>query len=229
MSARAALVTYSVPVGKTRYLIEADPASRVADRLKMGLPYEHKLLAHIGQQKYKGVAVDVGAHIGNHALYLAALGLRVMAFEPLHFGALMGNIKLNPELSITPYSCALGDRKGWVRPVGFAHQTAPERWGDVELGGCSKDTPGAVPMEPLDAFFIKDVSLIKIDVEGMEVAVLRGARDTLADWHPDVFIEARDRAAHDAIVEELEPLGYRYVLTAATSTPMEQWSYQPKV
>lgn len=222
------LTRYLIPAapGRLAYAIDADPGSRVAQRLAMGLPYEHKLLSYIAQRlpPYRGVAVDVGAHIGNHALYLAALGLRVVAFEPIHVAALRANLRLNLDLNVTMHSVALGDREGWVCAVGFDHQVAPESWGDVEMDTCDARTPGAVPMRTLDSFKLSGVSLIKADVEGMEMRVLLGARDTLKRCRPDVYVEARDREAHDAITAVMEPLGYAHALTAHTSTPVELWS-----
>lgn len=226
MADPATLTRYAIKAapGRKAYVIDADPGSRVAQRLAMGLPYEHKLLSYIAERGYRGVAVDVGAHIGNHALFLAACGLRVLAFEPLHAEALAANVLLNPSLPIKVWDVALGERDGWCCPVGFDHQRAPESWGDVEMDTCGADTPGAVRMHTLDSYGLQGVSIIKVDVEGMETRVLRGSVETMKRCRPDVYIEARDREAHDAIAALMEPLGYEHALTAHTSTPVELWS-----
>jgi hypothetical protein len=54
-----------------------------------------------------------------------------------------------------------------------------------------------------------ELSAVKIDVEGAEPAVLRGATRLLEPWHPAVLIEANDDALRDVQTALLEPLGYR--------------------
>jgi FkbM family methyltransferase len=59
------------------------------------------------------------------------------------------------------------------------------------------------------------ISLIKIDVQGAEVRVLRGAQATIARFHPRLFVEVDDRALEDAgfsanlLFDEIEKQGYR--------------------
>ena len=53
-----------------------------------------------------------------------------------------------------------------------------------------------------------EVSVVKVDVEGAEPAVLRGARRVLERWHPPILLEANDAAARDAQAAILAPLGY---------------------
>jgi FkbM family methyltransferase len=217
---------YTIRANGVAYRIRAHPESRVADRLRHGIPYEHMLLSHIAQRGYKGVAVDVGAHIGNHALHFAcACGLEVHAFEPIFGAQLLDNLQLNPGARVTPYTMALGAKPGWALPVGFGSQRAPVGWGEIELRpGAGPATPGAVPVETLDAFHFTQLAVIKIDVEGMETDVLRGGAATLERCRPDIYVEARDADARRAIRDVLHPLGYLYQSTAKTSTPVDWWT-----
>src|SRR5690606_28744186 len=65
------------------YRINNPGEGRVASKLNNGEPYERKLLVDCYQQKPNGTVFDVGAHIGNHTLYFAAIcGLKVHAWEP---------------------------------------------------------------------------------------------------------------------------------------------------
>lgn len=216
---------YEISAHGTSYRIEADPESRVGKKLAQGIPYEHHLLEDIRAQNLEGVALDIGAHIGNHALYLAAVcGLEVMAFEPLHSAALVGNVELNPGIRVYPLRVALSDQPGWLLPVGAGRQRAPiGGWGKLELESCAEGTEGAVRARPLDEFEASRVSVVKIDVEGMEAHVIRGAAETIARCKPLIYVEARDAQAHDEVRTALEPLGYRYAYTVKTATPMQRW------
>jgi FkbM family methyltransferase len=72
------------------------------------------------------------------------------------------------------------------------------------------------------------VSLIKIDVQGAEVRVLRGARTTIARFHPRLFVEVDDRALEEAgfsadlLFDEIERQGYRPYDPANPSVPLSR-------
>jgi hypothetical protein len=68
-----------------------------------------------------------------------------------------------------------------------------------------------VPVKRLDDLRLDDVGLIKIDVEGHELAVLRGAADTIARNRPALLLEAEERHHPNAVAEitgSLTELGY---------------------
>jgi hypothetical protein len=58
-----------------------------------------------------------------------------------------------------------------------------------------------VPAERLDAFDLRSVGFIKIDVEGHEVAVLEGARETIRRERPNLVVEATDLFRPDSIAD----------------------------
>jgi hypothetical protein len=66
-----------------------------------------------------------------------------------------------------------------------------------------------VPVARLDDVLAEAPDIIKIDVEGMEPAVLEGARGVLARHRPAVYVETLDDAAFAAVAAILGPLGYR--------------------
>ena len=69
---------------------------------------------------------------------------------------------------------------------------------------------GEVNVKSLDSLSISGpVGLLRVDVEGAEVAILRGAATLIGEWLPDVVVEAGERNAFKAIAKLL--LGYGYV------------------
>ncbi len=145
--------------------------------------------------------LDVGASFGLFTLGACTrvTAGRVYAFEPAPAAAdlLARHVRLNAaEARVECVRAAVGDHEGactlHVPPrsamSSFARSNARLRpeWDDAAV------TAIEVPVVTLDAFcagrgVVPDV--IKIDVEGAEVLVLRGARDTLARHRPVLFCE----------------------------------------
>jgi FkbM family methyltransferase len=193
-----------------RYEIH-NPGGLIGRPLAEGRPYEAVLLEAIHAEGFSGVAVDAGAHVGNHTMWFAAVcGLRVHAFEPTHGDRLRENVRLND----------MGDRVTVHRVALGAAEGAAELVGKDRLSAGA----GTIPVWPLDAYGLTDVALIKADVEDMEPEVLRGAEATIARCRPVLFLEARDAACHDAIAEVVEPWGYRCTTKFRTATPVERWA-----
>jgi hypothetical protein len=75
-----------------------------------------------------------------------------------------------------------------------------------------------VPCIPLDAFGLTDVDFLCLDVEGYELAALRGAEQTLHRCHPVVMLESKQLPHMDGKPEDairfLEGMRYRRVAQA---------------
>lgn len=152
-----------------------------------------------------GVAIDVGANIGYVTGVLAtktgAAG-RVLAFEPdgTNFGLLERTVTDNGWSHVVLRRAACGDQPGSLR----LHKD-PDNWGnhslarDAELHG---DESVSVEVVTLDdsASDLSRLDVLKIDVQGWELAVLRGA-GTLKRFGPTVFIEFFPRGLHAAGTE----------------------------
>jgi FkbM family methyltransferase len=183
----------------------------VGKALRTGEPYEAKVLYHIKRRGFQGHAVDAGASIGNHALWFA-LGcrLRVSAFEPYHYTELVNNVKRNADQHpmIDTYSFGLSNESGMAEYVGKG-----------QFDPCPS---GTYKLVPLDTLHLKDVCLMKVDVEGMEVPVLLGAQDTIAEYRPTLYVEAGSDAAHDELGLLLRDWKYKYRRSYG-ATPLEEW------
>ena len=178
-----------------------------------GGPYEAALLADVASRVRGGRAVDVGAQIGNHTLFFAvACELDVSAFEPNpdNHQRLVDNLRLNRLDTVDVHHVALSDRPGRATP-------APK--GKLTVGS------GPVEVATLDSYHLDDVTVVKVDVEGMEGKVLAGAADTLTRCRPVVYCEAWSSSDHDGIARVLEPLGYRRTATIGRPgwAPNERW------
>lgn len=211
------------------YLINNPGVGRVGSKLAMGEPYEKKLLVDIYQQGRTGSAFDVGAHIGNHALYLAAIcGLKVYAFEPhrASLEQLYANLALNPGLPIEVYEWAAGASEAYGRlSRGMWLEFDPSRNGS-ELKLDRPGEAGDIPVHRLDdQLDVADLSVVKVDVEGMEPDVLRGLTRHLRRSHPVVYAETHSDLAYRATAAVLQPLGYRMTRGIHMGSPMHRWEW----
>lgn len=154
-----------------------------------------------------GSVVDVGAFIGNHTLYFACLmGRRVFAFEPnaVAFESLQRSIALNDIAERVTAS---------MRAVAAEQARAIlSTEAETNLGGTRVvfDDTGEVEVDRLDDLLPQDepVALIKVDVEGLELDVLRGASGTMRRCRPMLAIECMTHAALRAVAAHLVEVRY---------------------
>jgi FkbM family methyltransferase len=167
--------------------------------------------------KHGQLVLDIGANVGAHTLPLAKLvgkDGRVIAFEPTAFAArkLAANVALNPELAARialQQVMLVADVANSLQPALFSS------WPLVDAGavhekhkGWLMDTAGA-RAATLDQMVrelgLAKVDFAKLDVDGHELAVLRGGRETLARFKPMIAMELAPyiHAEHGYSFEEL--------------------------
>ena len=153
--------------------------------------------------------VEVGANIGAHTVALARMvGARgaVHAFEPqgVIFQILCANVALNEAFQVRTIRAACGRAEG-VGPVPRVNYArAGSNFGGVALVEDGEE----VPVHALDSFDFPALRLLKIDVEGMELAVLEGARRQIATHRPVVYVENDRREQSPALIALLQASGY---------------------
>ena len=159
-------------------------------------------------------ALDVGSNIGALTLPLAKLvGLqgKVMAFEPQRqlYQMSIGNLALNEIVNTSVLMCALGDVNGTAR-------VPPVNYTDVGNFGCvALNEPATVgelvPKITIDSLDseVEKTDFIKIDVEGMECAVLRGAQELIAKSGPILYVENDREDQSPELLGLLSAYGYR--------------------
>lgn len=201
-----------------------DCGGRVGVWLAKGAPYEHQLLYQIKELDLGGTVFDVGAHVGNHTIYLAAHGYKVQAWEPHEPSReiLMSNLELNPHLAdnIVVHEWAAGDRLTHGRfTKGMWLEFDPTR------GGANmKLERGDIPVMPIDGKVqVDDLTVVKVDVEGMEPHVLRGMVDLLSEFRPIVYAETHSQEKEQEIRTILKPLGYSRTEIIEMGSPMHRW------
>lgn len=163
--------------------------------------YEREELALIAKHFSGGSYVDIGANVGNHAVYvgklLGAEHLHLFEPNPDAFRVLEVNVALNGLMErANLHPLALSDGEGAVAMRGMTNNLGATRL-DPEAQG------ETVRLERGDTVLAGDsVDFIKIDVEGHELAVLRGLDITLRDQRPILFVEVEDenRAGFSALM-----------------------------
>lgn len=157
-------------------------------------------------------AVDVGANIGAVAVPMARQvgpAGRLLAFEPMRlpFLCLCTAAVLNGLAQVEPRQQAVGAAPGEVALPPF-DPLAPGNHGALSLLGAAG--PERVPLVTIDSLALPSLALLKIDAEGMDWAVLAGARETLARCRPAIYLEAgRDLALRAAGIRALQAAGWR--------------------
>jgi FkbM family methyltransferase len=134
-----------------------------------------------------GIALDVGANLGNHSLAFTEFFDRVYAIEPCLpvYKRLVARREVSDR--IHPYLLALSDRSGSM-PYRLADSDYPVTAGEIsEDGDLSIDT---VPGDEFVANTIEgQISFVKIDVDGHESSVIRGLADTIRSARPTIMVE----------------------------------------
>jgi FkbM family methyltransferase len=161
--------------------------------------------------------LDVGAAFGSYALPALAMGGRVVAFSPADYDTrlLADNLDLNPDLArrCLVVRDGLHERDGWFDPDHSIFVV--ERPIDTD----QHETGQWLRVRSLDSFLaerpgIDRVDWIKLDVEGAELGVLRGATATLHKYRPKLLIECHNFHVPDMwprICEFLSQQGLPYV------------------
>lgn len=157
------------------------------------------------KQYATGVVLDVGANIGTHTLAYAQYAKHVIAFEPIIgiFNVLCANLALNCIENVTPLSIAAGDENKVVKAQSPDFNVV-NNFGAFSVGSGDFHCP----VRTIDHLWLSDVTLIKIDVEGYELEVLRGAVETIARCKPALYVENDRQEKSEELCKFIESLDY---------------------
>jgi len=153
--------------------------------------------------------LDIGANIGTHVIGIAPHVKRVMAFEPDpdNFDLLVKNVSTTMCSNVTPVPAAASDVMGQVGT-------------QFDYGKTRVTASGEIPATPIDMIEgLPRIDFVKIDVEGMELKVLNGMRQTIASYKPQMLIEMQDPTTYAKTYDFLNGFGYNiYWLPVSTYT-----------
>jgi FkbM family methyltransferase len=162
-----------------------------------------------------GTVVEAGANYGAHTIAFARFvgeKGRVYAFEPqrIVFQALCGSVALNCLSNVVAYNAAVGDSAGSIE-VPCLDYTQPENFGAValeEMETIKANRHERVPVMTIDHLELPQCHLIKADVEGMESAVVRGARATITRYRPFLYLENHDDERRQPLIDLCHSMRY---------------------
>lgn len=168
-----------------------------------------------------GLVLDIGANIGCITQALVASGRQVVAFEPQPavYELLIKNCP-----TTTCYNTALGSTNGTAR-MPKVDYSARNNFGGFGVGSGEL----LVSMKTLDSYGFENVSLIKIDVEGYEEEVLRGAIETIHRCKPAIYLEADREEKLYSLYMYLNSIGYNFTRHSPSLFCKDNFFQNPKL
>ena len=174
-----------------------------------------KLAHHEGFLNYLrpylgGVMLDIGANIGTHSIFYAQFGV-VHCFEPNHIAFTCLQHNLYNEIrsgAAHLHPCAVGAQPGTI-------SMSPPGGGNYGAVFTQEPTPeSSIPVLTIDSLNLHSCHYMKIDVEGDELLVLEGAKETIRTHKPFICIESnpctlsRKNLTPKDLVQAIHSLGY---------------------
>lgn len=159
------------------------------------------------------VVAEIGANMGAHTVRLAKhVGMqgRVIAYEPqpVIFQSLCGTIALNSLMNVECYPYALSEKTGHLVLPALDYRQQNNFGGISFENAAEQGIP--VPLNRFDdVYVLPRLDLIKIDVEGMELHVLKGAEDTIRKFRPVIYMENDQKLKSPDLLQWLFDHDYR--------------------
>lgn len=154
--------------------------------------------------------LEAGANVGAHTIPIAKrLGPagRMHSFEPQAglMEILRQNVEINGLDNVELHRAAVGREPGRIT-VPAVDYGRPGNFGGVAIGAGGGTE---VPLVTVDSLGLERLRLLKADVEGMEDALLEGARETIARCRPVLYLENDRPDAAEALIRTILTAGYR--------------------
>jgi FkbM family methyltransferase len=161
--------------------------------------YDRRELELVREHLGDGDFVDVGAHVGLYTVAAArATSGRVLAFEPNPSARaqLAENLTLNGCRNVLVVPKAVGEAPG--RALLHVPATPDPSFSSLDAGRFAEGEPIDVEVTTVDAE-VRSAgvrpAVVKVDVEGGELAVVRGMRSTIAEHRPVLLVEVSEASA----------------------------------
>ncbi|AHG76520.1 hypothetical protein X875_1250 [Mannheimia varigena USDA-ARS-USMARC-1388] len=186
--------------------------------------------------------IEVGSNIGMHAVPLAKIAHqgKVICFEPqrIIFQQLCCNLALNDITNVESYRLGVSEEADTFEIEGSDYNTA-WNYGSFSLDkGFSTEHAfdGKVQKERIDVISLDEfpavadlnsLALLKIDAEGFDIKVLKGAEKTIKRLQPAIFIEVQPQSATE-IFNHLRHLDYRVFSVASLRYQEKNFNQVPQ-
>lgn len=160
----------------------------------------------------KGGFLDIGSYVGTHTIFFSKVvgAKNVISFEPnkKSFKNLEHNIKLNDIKNVELYNVALSDSDGYGNLKIENKRKIMHNWGAYHI---ERDNNGEIPIKTLDFYNFDNISFIKIDAEGEELNILKGATKLLkSNPIKMMVIECEDDSYRKEIINYLNNFGFEF-------------------
>lgn len=163
-------------------------------------------LDEVVKNYHQPVLIDVGANCGYFSTRYAAQCKKVFSFEPVKgtFSLLKGNIKRNGIRNAAPFNLGLSDKAGEICINIYNSSGNNSIFERVLPAGHNLKKTGTekIKLDTLDNLIGNDKvappDIIKIDVEGAELLVLKGAEQTILKHRPTILLEYSEATSNDA-------------------------------
>jgi FkbM family methyltransferase len=167
------------------------------------------------------VCLDVGANIGTHSLILSSIAHTgsVISFEPqsVVYSILQNNIILNKRNNISTYRFAISNENyQTIRMEPFSFSGASINNGGIRVDHDGYGGGDLALTRKLDSFDFQQVDFIKFDIQGSEVAAIKGSTELISRCRPFIFLEIEEKhlnalgASTKELIEEI--IGLNYIL-----------------
>lgn len=155
--------------------------------------------------------VDAGSHVGRWTIRASPFYQTILAFEPdpVTNIVLRRNIARNHIQNVRVFKIALSNRNGTSLLFGYG-PPACNSLRKSHVSGLHRDSGKTVVVRELDDFmeYLATPMVMKIDVEGEELAVLEGAAATVEKFRPTIIVEVHFSDEKERIIQELSIRGY---------------------
>jgi FkbM family methyltransferase len=175
----------------------------------------------------KSLYVDIGTNIGYHILGIHKnTGAKCLGFEPHpnHFAVASYNCQDYTDIALV--NAAVSDSAGDVILTDFDVDKVTN-YGEVKSPDDTEQKTITSPSVKLDDINLSGCTLIKIDVEGNEFRVLKGAEQTIEKFKPVILYEAMDVEVWKECVSFMISKGYKQYWIVSKTTPMGE-TFKPK-
>jgi FkbM family methyltransferase len=199
--------------GRKVILSDVNPSDFIEGMALQGQWYELPNLEFIRALNISGTYVDVGAYVGTFSLFVSLFcpAEKVYAFEPqsLIYKKLCRNLEVNKAPNCVAMNYGLAEERGRGTAGGAPY---------YNIGGAMLKAGDEVEVAPLDSLNIPNVTVLKVDVEGMEMQVLAGAVKTLETvrhlfvetWKSKTCIERGTDYQRDKLISFLWSRGFLF-------------------